>query len=126
MTASTGWASTDGRYNKVNIADLRNQLDALECPMVEISARVIAVNANALSLEMFDSDSKTMIVVKLNQLRKSERNALMSSGVRNLTVAGRASKVGGRLIIDAQKVEVGQSSPYSEPFPASATVPLAN
>ena len=122
MTASTGWASTDGSYNKVNIADLRTQLDSLESPMVEISARVIAINADSTSMELFDSASRTLIVINMNQIPKSERAAFISSGVRNVTVSGRASKEGGRLIIEAQKIQAGQS----EPFPESAIVPIAN
>ena len=127
MTASTGWASTDGRYNKINIADLRTQLECLESPLVEVSARVIAVNADSSSLELFDSESKTVILVKLNQIRKSERYALISSGARNVTVAGRASKEGNRLVIDAQRIQsVVDGAAKGEPFPASASVPVAN
>jgi hypothetical protein len=126
MTASTGFASTDGRYNKINIADLRSQLECLESPLVEVSARVIAINADSSSMELFDSASKTTIMVKMNQLPKSERNALISNGVRNVTVAGRASKEGSRLVIDAQKIEVNDATAKGEPFPTSATVPLAN
>ena len=127
MTASTGWASTDGRYNKINIADLRSQVECLESPLVEVSARVIAINADSSSMELFDSASKTMILVKLNQIRKSERYAIISSGARNVTVSGRASKEGGRLVIDAQRIQVERSTASKgEPFPESATVPVAN
>jgi hypothetical protein len=55
-------------------------------------------------MELFDSQSRTVIQVRLTQLSKAERAALMRSNVRRVAVSGRAWMVGGRLTIDAQKV----------------------
>ena len=57
-------------------------------------------------MELFDSESKTMIVVRLSQLRKSERSALINNDVRRVGVAGRVRMVGKRLMIDAERIEI--------------------
>ena len=101
-----GIATADVRYAKINIADFCNNPEALDGRFVEVSARVIAINAQSKSMELFDSQSKTMIVVRLSQLPKSERSALMNNDVRRVGVSGRAKMVGERLVIDAEKIEI--------------------
>ncbi len=122
VTATAVLAITDSRYSKINIADYCSHFEALNGRLVEINAKVIAINADSNSMELFDSESRTMIVVKMNALAKSQRNALIGSDVRRVTVAGRASMVSGRLVIDAQKIE-------ATPVPTTTeeeTVPVAN
>ena len=106
FTGFTGTAAADVRYAKINIAAFCNSPEALEGRFVEVSARVIAINAESKSMELFDSESKTMIVVSLSQLRKSERSSLITNDVRRVTVSGRARMVGERLMIDAEKIEI--------------------
>ena len=101
-----GVAVADGRHDKINIADFLSNPDAFASPLVEINARVIAINANSKSMELFDSNTRTMILVNLSQLGKSERNALICNDVRQVTVTGRANMVQGRLVIDADSVQI--------------------
>jgi len=99
-------AAADVRYDRINIADFCNNPAVLDGRFVEVSARVIAINAESKSMELFDSESKTMIVVRLSQLRKSERSALINNDVRRVGVAGRVRMVGKRLMIDAERIEI--------------------
>ena len=104
LTGFTGIASADVRYDKINIADFCNNPAAFDGRSVEVSGRVIAINAQSKSMELFDSQSKTVVVVRLSQLPKSERAALINNDVRRVGVSGRARMVGERLVIDAEKI----------------------
>lgn len=72
---------------------------------VEVQARIVAINADGQSLELYDSPSRTRILVQLAQLPKAERKALIRSDVREVLVRGQVSMVAGRLTIDAQSVQ---------------------
>ena len=82
-----------------------NQADDSEGRIVEVSAQVVAISADSKSLVLFDSPSKKMIDVRLNHLKKNDRNALIRGDVRRVLVTGRASLVDGRMVIDAQRIE---------------------
>src|SRR4051812_27238951 len=71
---------------------------------VEVQARVIAINADGQSLELYDSPSRTRISVQLAQLSKAERKALIRSDVREVLVRGQVSMVAGRMTIHAESV----------------------
>jgi hypothetical protein len=73
--------------------------------IVEVRAQVVAISADSKSLVLFDSPSKKMIDVRLNNLKKTDRNALIRGDVRRVQVTGRASLVDGRMVIDAQRIE---------------------
>ena len=106
LAALAGYAvAADGVDNRLNIADFATCPEAFEGRRVEVSAEVIAINADSKSLELFDSQSRMLIGVRLTQLRKTDRTALMLTGVRRVVVSGRATVVGGRLVINAQRVE---------------------
>jgi len=94
-----------GLNDRLDLADFASHPEAFAGRLIEVNAQVIAINADGKSLELFDSQSRTRISVRLNQLRKSDRMALMGSDVRHVLVSGRASVAGGRLIIDAQSVQ---------------------
>ena len=104
LTGFTAIAAADVRYDKINIADFCNNPAAFDGRSVEVSGRVIAINAQSKSMELFDSQSKTVVVVRLSQLSKSERAALINNDVRRVGVSGRARMVGERLVIDAEKI----------------------
>ena len=126
LTGATAMATTDGRYTKINIADFCNHPEALNGRLVEISARVIAINADSNSMELFDSESRTMIVVKMAGLPKAERSALVNNDIRRATVAGRASMVDGRLVIDAQRIQAASLDAGAQAQSPSEIVPIAN
>ena len=126
LTGTAVLAATDGRYSKINIADYCSHFEALNGRLVEVSAKVIAINADSNSMELFDSESRTMIVVKMAELPKSQRSTLIASDVRRVTVAGRASMVGGRLVIQAQKIEATPIVTTAKDELPSEVVPVAN
>ena len=118
-----GLASADVRYEKINLAEFCNNPAVLDGRSVEVSARVIAINAKSKSMELFDSATRTVIVVKLTQLRKAERSALINNDVRRVEVSGRARMVEGRLVIDAEQIEVlpAQSAVKDQTVPLAVT-----
>ena len=95
-------ANGDERFK---IADFVSNPESFAGRTVEINARVVAINADGQSLELFDSPSHTRISVQLAQLPKTERKALISSDVREVLVRGRVSMVAGRLTIHAESVQ---------------------
>ena len=100
----TGLAMAHGHHNQIDRAYFNVRPEDFDGRVVEISAQVIAINADSKSMELFDSDSRTLIQVRLTQLPKAERTALMRSNVRRVSVSGRASMVDGRLTINAQRI----------------------
>lgn len=95
-------ASADER---LKIADFASNPEAFAGRTVEVEARVVAINADGKSLELFDSASHTRISVQLAQLRRTERQALIRSDVREVLVRGQISMVAGRLTIHAESIE---------------------
>jgi len=106
FASCAGLAVAYNRDNGTDIADFASHPEAFEGRIVEVSAKVVAISADSKSLELFDSQSNTLISVRLTGLRKAERSALMLSDVRRVMVSGRATVVAGRLIIDAQRIQI--------------------
>lgn len=100
-----GLAAAHGRYEPIDISDFVAHPETYEGRLVEVRADVIAISADSKSLQLFDGQSKMMIDVKLMQISKPQRNALMRNPVRHLQVYGQATVIGGRLVIDAHKVD---------------------
>ena len=94
-----------GGNGRLDIADFRRDPESFAGRIVEVEARVIAVNALGRSLVLFDSPSHTRISVQLTELPKTQRMMLVSSDVRQVVVRGRAVVVEGRLTIHAQSVQ---------------------
>ena len=91
--------------DRVNLADFACHPEALAGRTIEVNANIVAISADGKVFEMFDSQSHTRIDVRLNQLRKADRLALLHSDLRRVSVAGRASVVAGRLTIDAESIK---------------------
>ena len=100
-----GLTMAHGAAERLKIADFASDPDSFAGRTVEIEARVVAINANGQSLELFDSPSHTRISVQLAQLPRAERMALICSDVRDVLVRGRVSLVAGRLTIHAESVQ---------------------
>ncbi|MFN0088374.1 MAG: hypothetical protein ACKVX9_23490 [Blastocatellia bacterium] len=73
---------------------------------VSITAEVVSVGADYLSLDLFDSNSKALIVVSLELLSKSQRQALVAGPVTRAMVLGRFEMRKGRTILKAEKVSI--------------------
>src|SRR5215510_6747339 len=111
-----GMTLAHGVDERLKIVDFISDPSAFAGRTVEVEARVVAINADGQSLELFDSPSHTRISVQLAQLTKTERMALICSDVREVLVRGRVSMVAGRLTIHAESVQVpvrNASSPIS-------------
>lgn len=116
-----GLTMAHGADERLKIADFATDPDAFAGRTVEVEARVVAINANGQSLELFDSASHTRISVQLAQLRETERMALICSNVREVLVRGRVSMVAGRMTIDAESVQASDKD-----APKVEVVPLFN
>ena len=100
-----GLTMAHGSDERFKIADFINDPESFAGRTVEVQARVTAINADGQSLELFDSPSLTRISVRLAQLPKAERTALICLDVREVLVRGRISMVAGRLTIHAESIE---------------------
>ena len=128
--ASLGFASTAG--DQVDLAEFACHPEAFAGRTIEVKANVIAINADGKSVELFDSQTRTRIDVRLTQLRKADRLALLHSDLKRVTVSGRASVLSGRLTIDAQSIqavplsdEARAVSSVEDESPQIAVVPIA-
>ena len=100
-----GLTLAHGAAERLKIGDLASDPDGFAGRTVEVEARVVAINADGQSLELFDSQTYTRILVQLAQLPRTERKALIRSDVREILVRGRVSMVAGRLTIHAESVQ---------------------
>jgi hypothetical protein len=128
----TGLTFASAAGDRVDLAEFACHPEALAGRNIEVSANVVAINADGKTLELFDSQSRTRIDVRLNQLRKADRLALLHSGVRRVAVSGRASVIDGRLTIDAERVQPAPlidaaklQSPDEAETPQTAVVTIA-
>ena len=100
-----GLTMARGADERLKFADFAGNPDGFAGRTVEVEARVVAINADGQSLELFESPSNTRISVHLAQLPKTQRKALIRTDVRELLVRGRVSMVAGRLTIHAESVQ---------------------
>jgi len=114
IIALAGLAFASEVSEKIDLGKFAGQPEALAGRLIEVDAQIIAINADGKSLELFDPQSRTRISVRLNQMKRAERSALMLSDVRRVSVSGRASVVAGKLTIDADTIR-------PVPFNASAS-----
>ena len=105
VTCFAGLTMARGADERLKIADFARDPDSFAGRTVEVEARVVAINADGQSLELYDSPSHTRISVQLAQLPKAERKELIRSDVREVLVRGRVSMVAGRLTIHADSVQ---------------------
>jgi hypothetical protein len=120
FTGCAGLAAAHTTNDEINSVELRNHPELFDGRSVEITGRVIAINADSKSLELFDSESKTTLRVRLEGLTRAQRDLLISSDVRRVRVVGRASMSRNRLVIDAEKVELVDANVKSESSKDSA------
>lgn len=111
----TGLAAGQGHYQRIDLADFVRHPEAYQGRMVEVTAEVISVNADANALRLYDAPSKALIGVSLTQLEEAPRRALILDPVHRLSVYGRAELSGGRLIIDAHSVTARPADMVGDP-----------
>ena len=126
LAGCTGLAAAHVLDNEINIADFANCPEALEGRVVEVTGQVIAINADSKSIQLFDSQSRMLIGVRLTQLRKAGRTALISSGTRLVLVSGRVTLIEGRLVINAQRIEALSLYADANSQTTTETVPVVS
>ncbi len=104
-------AVANDAYEPIDTTNFVNRTDAYQGRLVAVSGAVVAVNADRKSIQIFDTNTKALIKVNLLKLTKAQRNALMLSPVRKVSVYGKTEVRNGKLSIDAHKVvgEVDES-----------------
>jgi hypothetical protein len=100
----TGLVAAEGRYQRVDPADFIDNPEAYQGQLVEVTAEVVSVNADAKALRLFDAQSKALIGVSLTQLEKAQRRALLLNPVHRLSVLGQVVMSEGKAVIDAHQV----------------------
>lgn len=93
-------------YSRIELKDFVTRPAEFQGRRVSITAEVVSVGADYLSLDLFDSTSKALILVSLEQLSKSQRIALVTGPVTRATVLGRIEMRKGRAILKAEKVSI--------------------
>lgn len=116
-----GLTFAHGTDERLKVADFASDPESFAGRTVEVQARVVAINADGRSLELFDAPSHTRIAVQLAELSNTERQALMCSNVREVLVRGRVSMVAGRMTIQAESVQWGEKE-----TPRVEVVPVMN
>ncbi len=91
-------------YEPIDTTNFANRADSYQGRLVAVSGAVVAINADRKSIEIFDSNTKALIEVRLLTLTKAQRNALMLNAVRKVSVYGKTEVKNGKLSIDAHKV----------------------
>ena len=95
-------------YERIDTGDVMNRADSYQGRLVEVSGNVCAVNADGKSIRLFDANTRVLIDVRLSQLSKAQRNAVLQSPVRHILVQGRAETRGGHLVIEAHQITLGE------------------
>ena len=91
-------------YESIDTTNFANRADSYQGRLVAVSGAVVAINADGKSIQIFDADTKALIEVRLLNLKKAQRNSLMLSPVRKISVYGKTEVRNGKLSIDAHKV----------------------
>jgi len=91
-------------YESIDTTDFANRAASYQGRLVEVSGAVVAINADGKSIQIFDANTKALIEVSLLNLKKAQRNSLMMSPVRKISVHGKTEVRNGKLSIDAHKV----------------------
>ena len=91
-------------YESIDTTNFASRADSFQGRLVAVSGAVVAVNADGKSIQIFDTNTKALIEVRLLNLKKTQRTSLMLSPVRKVSVYGKTEVRNGKLSIDAHKV----------------------
>ena len=101
-----GLVTARAHYQRVDTTNFATRGAVYEGQLIAVTGRVCAVNADGKGVRLFDSETKALIEVDLNQLQRSQRRSLMLNPIHQISVYGRAEVKNGKLIIDAHRVIV--------------------
>ena len=99
-----GLVAANSRYEQIDTSDFTNRATAYQGRLVSVTGELFAVNADGKSIRVFDKQTRAIIDVQLNQMKKGQRNALILSSQRTVSVYGQVVSKNGKSIIVAHQV----------------------
>ena len=95
-----------GGYAAINLNDLRRHPERYDGQRVTLTAEIVSISANYGSLHLFDEQSRALINVTLDQVKRSTRRSLVQDPIYRIAVFGRVNLDRGQLVVRAEKVEL--------------------
>jgi hypothetical protein len=95
-----------GDYAAINLNDLRQHPERYDGQRVTLTAEIVSISANYGSLHLFDEQSRALINVTLDQVKRSTRRSLVQDPIYRIAVFGRVNLDRGQLVVRAEKVEL--------------------
>ena len=95
-----------GAYAAINLNDLRQHPERYDGQRVTLTAEIVSISANYGSLHLFDEQSRALINVTLDQVKRSTRRSLVQDPIYRIAVFGRVNLDRGQLVVRAEKVEL--------------------
>jgi len=93
-------------YARIELKDFVTRPVDHQGRRVLVTADVVSIGADFQSLNVFDAASKSLVLVSIAQLPKSQRQMLINGLVTRITVWGKIEMRNGRTMIKADKVSV--------------------
>lgn len=91
-------------YARIELKDFVTRPADHQGRRVLVTADVVSIGADYQSLNVFDTGSKSLVLVSIAQLPKSQRQLLINGPVTRITVWGKIKIRNGRVVIKADKV----------------------
>ncbi len=104
LTALAQSKAADNGYTPMELKNIADHSSELEGRRVAVTAEIVSVNADFRSMNVFDQTSKAVVAVSLEQLSKSQRQALIHEPVLRVSVFGRIEMKNHRAVIKADQV----------------------
>src|ERR1051326_1943045 len=97
-------APVQSDYRQVALADCASAPEEYQGKLVTVTADVVSVDAKYQGINLFDTNTKTLMGVSLMRLTKAQRRSLVIEPVHRVAVYGSVTTKAGRLMIEAHKV----------------------
>ncbi len=91
-------------YRQVTLEDCARAPEEYQGKLIAVTAEVISVDAKYQGINLFDTNTKTLMGVSLMRLPKAQRRSLVLDPVHRVAVYGSVSTKAGRCVIEAHKV----------------------
>lgn len=91
-------------YARIELKDVVSRPADYQGRRVLVTADVVSIGADYRSLTVFDAASKSLVLISISQLPKSQRQMLINGPVTRITVWGKSELRKGRMTIMADKV----------------------
>lgn len=91
-------------YQPLALEDCASAPDEYQGKLVTVTAEVISVDAKYQGINLFDTNTKTLMGVSLIRLPKAQRRSVVLEPVHRVSVYGSVATKAGRCVIEAHKV----------------------